>query len=1529
MSERELFLSALEIEDPTARAAHLQAACAGDTELLARVEALLASHESRSQFLNTPVMQQMSGDPANPSPTIVETGPDAAPHDYFDGTTEEQNVNCPETILQGEYDRSDEIPLGFLQFSTKEGSLGRLAHYEIEEVLGRGAFGIVLKAFDEKLHRVVAIKVLSPEMASTSPARKRFLREARSSAAIRHDNVVGIYAVEDEPIPYLVMEYVAGQTLQRRLDEHGPLDIKDVLRIGQQIANGLAAAHARDLIHRDIKPGNILLETSVNDHVKITDFGLARTADDASMTQSGMIAGTPMYMAPEQAQGQKLDQRADLFSFGSVLYQMLSGRPPFRAPTTMAVLKRVTEDTPRPIQEVIPEVPGWVCEIVAHLHAKDPDHRYASATEVSELLAQCLSDMEAGRTPQIPAPAKRQDESVAPARSWQTRPVLQRPLVKVAAAALVLLACLGITEATGVTKIAKTVIRLATGEGTLVIETDDPGLKVAIDGEEVTINGGGVEELTLRPGEYEVAATKDGQPVKQELVSITRDGRTVVRMSLEGARATARSPGVRTGDNWHDHWPDDAPAPAIAPFDAEQAQAHQEAWAEYLDVPVEYENSIGMKFRLIPPGEFLMGSTPEEIEDALEVAGEDQDWREWIQSEAPQHKVILTQPIYLGTTEVTQSQYVRLMENNRSEFSADGAGKDKVADMDTGNLPVEKVSWNDAAEFCTKLSQQEELKPFYYRAYETVTVLNGTGYRLPTEAEWEFACRAGTTTPVWSGDIDDDLRQVGWFGSNSDGRTHAVAELSANPFGLFDMHGNVYEWVQDGWDPAFYEEFAENVAVDPFRPILTDDQHVLRGGHWGFAPPYCRSSSRLSYSSTYRSNSFGFRVALVVDAVKQQLRDKPIDATTAETNSYSWPEDAPAPAIAPFDAEQARQHQQGWAEHLGVPVEFENSIGMRFRLIPPGEFLMGSSEAEIEKYTQGGFPGSEDPPHPVVLTQPFYLGVTEVTQQQYQDVMAVNPSHFCAEGEGADSVVGLDTFRHPVENVSYADCIDFCNDLGRREGIPPVYFRSGDTVTFLRSNGYRLPTEAQWEYACRAGTESTYWFGEDDSGVYRVKQHAWISSNSGKRSHAVAQLSANPFGLHEMLGNVWEICEDGLPIGFLSEHGDQPAVDPTSPRTTRLSKGGAWDWSVSPSMRYKASAFYATGFRVTLTVDAVKELLDTDTVTPLPPVEEEPLVPEDAPSIAVVPFDKTAAASLQQAWADYLGLPVAYTDGNGIEFVLIPPGRFTMGNTEDEIESYIATGGVISEAAGRSEAPRHEVILRKPFYLGKYEVTQQQYEAATGTNPSQFSPTGSFSEKVEGLDVGRFPVESISWAEAVAFCQTLTRMAQLRPHYFQADPYVTRISGNGYRLPTEAEWEFACRAGTESPFWCGDESAQLNQAGWNVDNSGGRTHAVGELRPNPFGLYDITGNLWELCFDGWYADGYPVTPDAPSIDPVVDGAATVARGGAFDYTPRGFRSGFRLPAQTAYYIGFRVVLSADGLRELIQSKEHESDPDAR
>ncbi len=284
--------------------------------------------------------------------------------------------------------------LDFLAPSDWPDSLGRLGPYEVKGLLGQGGMGVVLKAFDPALNRNVAIKVLSLHLAASGAARQRFLREARAAAAVVHEHVAAVHAVaEAAGLPYIVMEYVPGRSLQERLDSQGPLTLPEVLRIGMQAAAGLAAAHAQGLVHRDVKPANILLENGV-ERVRLTDFGLARAAAEAVLTQSGVVVGTPHYMAPEQARGEAVDHRADLFSLGSTLYAMCTGHPPFRAESAVAVLRRVCDDEPRQIREVNPEVPGWLAVLIGRLLAKEPARRFQTAAEVAELLGRCLAHVQ-------------------------------------------------------------------------------------------------------------------------------------------------------------------------------------------------------------------------------------------------------------------------------------------------------------------------------------------------------------------------------------------------------------------------------------------------------------------------------------------------------------------------------------------------------------------------------------------------------------------------------------------------------------------------------------------------------------------------------------------------------------------------------------------------------------------------------------------------------------------------------------------------------------------------------------------------------------------------------------------------------------------------------------------------------------------------------------------------------------------------------------------------------------------------------
>jgi hypothetical protein len=504
MNEESVFTEALAKGDPQERANFLDRACAGDPALRDSVDSLLAAYEGGS-FLEAPAVKR-SGN--------------------------ESKVQTPASSTQAEppIDTNESASLEFLTPSAKPDVLGRLGHYDILEVVGKGGMGIVLRGFDEQLHRVVAIKVMAAQLATNATARKRFAREAQAQAAVSHDHIVTIHAVEAEsPLPYLVMQYIAGMSLQERLDKTGALQLHEILRIGMQTAAGLAAAHSQGLVHRDIKPANILLENGV-ERVKVTDFGLARAATEASLTQSGVVAGTPQYMSPEQAEGKAIDQRTDLFSLGSVLYAMCTGRAPFRASGTMAVLKRVCEQTPTPIRETNAEIPDWLVAIIDKLHAKDPAERYQSATEVAELLGRHLAQVQhpsvVGQVSNLPQEPK-----------TDRKPALRRSHWAAAAAVLLcFVAGLSLTEATGVTNMRGTVIRIFAPDGTLVVESNDPGVKVTVEGDGgLVITGAGLEEIRLRPGNYKVQADRDGKPVilDRELVSIATGGREVVKVKLE------------------------------------------------------------------------------------------------------------------------------------------------------------------------------------------------------------------------------------------------------------------------------------------------------------------------------------------------------------------------------------------------------------------------------------------------------------------------------------------------------------------------------------------------------------------------------------------------------------------------------------------------------------------------------------------------------------------------------------------------------------------------------------------------------------------------------------------------------------------------------------------------------------------------------------------------------------------------------------------------------------------------------------
>jgi len=795
--------AAVEITSPDQRAAYLDEACGDDADLRGQVEKLLRAHFRAGSFLGRPVAGDRPTDVLG-ALTDTEELPDAAGPPLAD------------------------ISLDFLQPCDVPGRLGKLGPYEVIDVIGRGGMGVVLRAHDPKLNRVVAIKVLAPEFAANPTARKRFLREARAAAAVTHPHVVTIHAVEEaDNTPYLVMEYISGQSLQDKIERGGMLELEEILRIGLQIASGLAAAHDHGLVHRDIKTGNILLENGV-ERVKITDFGLARAVDDIGLTRTGEVAGTPEFMSPEQAQGLTVEHRSDLFSLGSVLYAMCTGRSPFRADSTLAVIRRVCDDVPRPIREVNPEIPEALVAMIDRLLAKEPDERFQTAEEVVDLLGRHLAHLQhptgtppsgpLGRTNPKKKPLPPAANRVRRRRWWRGR----RTLTAAGAGGLLLILL-----------------------GIWVVVRDKEGKEVA--------------RVRL----------PEGGSVTQE-----RDGRA----SLPGASANEAVPAASQSEPlspWN--LPPGSPSPAIAPLTPEQAKQHQEAWAKHLGVDVESENSIGMKFVLIPPGEFDMGSTEVDVAMLLSEANAKSATSQYIErvpSEAPEHRVRITKPFWLGRHEVTRGQFRRFADERDYETEAEKDGTGGWGTVDdqwvqdprlvwnadvipvlsrigpdaeqTEEHPVVNVTWNDAAAFCKWLSEKE-----------------GVTCHLPFEAQWEYACRAGTTTTWHCGDSETELEEHAWFSANAGGKTHPAGQLLPNAWGLHDMHGNVWEWCHDWLAEAYYGASPLEDPQGPPKGLF----RVYRGGSWRLSGAFnCRAAFRYWSSPNYRDINRGFRVAKEFDS---------------------------------------------------------------------------------------------------------------------------------------------------------------------------------------------------------------------------------------------------------------------------------------------------------------------------------------------------------------------------------------------------------------------------------------------------------------------------------------------------------------------------------------------------------------------------------------------------------------------------------------------------------------------------------------
>lgn len=817
--------------------------------------------------------------------------------------------------------------------------------YEVIRKLGEGGMGEVHLAKDHHLNnRLVAIKILPALRVASKRAMKQLRQEAAAMAELTHEHIVRFFHFgEHERMPFMVIQYIEGETLDDVLQEKKTFEPDELLELMMPIASALDYAHRKNIIHRDIKPSNIFIDETGKPF--LADFGIARIAKDTitQVTGNDTAAGTLQYMSPEQCRGEwNLTPASDIYSFATVLYECLSGGVPFR---TGPIRDLIINEPPPPL-----EIDHPLATIIMKGLSKERDQRPHRAARLCRVTSP--SDMSTARNTRtvcfpdscslgkifiMPGDGSDIQEftightggpiqvphdssvrlNIASGRRSQLHYLNQLDpevidelelvddfyededlpyvshltglkaltilgpritdsgllhLQPLAALRRLHLAVEDVTDS-GLLSLLRSLHHLSELHLDAPIKTDHllvslasinhlshyltslsihGGKNVSANGLRALSNLCNLHDLSL----FDVPLTDDAlreilssnvciericlgdvlltdESVKtlisrdrlqsviahgvfsEAAIQVLEDGRPDFVLHVSARKNTDAQPVIvsQTG-NVRD-------ADALAPT---SEYTHGE----------QFTNSIGMEFVLINPPEvapdgFRMGSPKGE---------KDRD------EDEHQHRVVLTSPYWLGVTQVTQSQYRALMGKNPSGFRTKVGGVLGFGghEFDLVDHPVETVSWNDALEFVERLSERD-----------------GQRYRLPSEAEWEFACRAGSTSRFYFGDADGRLRDYAWYHKSSGWRTHPVGKLKPNAWGLYDMHGNVWEWCKDVWHRSYNHAPTDDSARTGGGEI---QRRVLRGGSWDFDPRHCRSASRHRITPDVSHNNFGFRVCL-------------------------------------------------------------------------------------------------------------------------------------------------------------------------------------------------------------------------------------------------------------------------------------------------------------------------------------------------------------------------------------------------------------------------------------------------------------------------------------------------------------------------------------------------------------------------------------------------------------------------------------------------------------------------------------------
>ncbi|HQZ64608.1 MAG TPA: DUF1080 domain-containing protein, partial [Planctomycetaceae bacterium] len=1099
--------------------------------------------------------------------------------------------------------------------------------YQLLRPLGEGAMGSVFLAKDTTLDRQVALKVPKSEGTGNAEFMQRFTREAKAAAALKHPNICSVFDTgEYEGTAFITMDFIDGVPLSRFIGSSKLQSLESILRMLKTIAQAIEHAHSKGVIHRDLKPGNILVDEDFNPVV--TDFGLARrveSSDESRITQEGLLIGTPAYMAPEQVKGEqaKVGTASDIYSLGVIFFEMLTCRLPFEGKIS-ELLAKVLRDAPPIPSKIRIDLPEDVDDLCLKMMQKLPGHRYGSITDVIKaitLLQNKLKDVPAAPRPnaqqQSPfqiqkahielmlkkgqyAAAIQDLEKLAAEKSPGAKVVGEwaRKTLITARAESKALSPAGLAA---LLQTAEQMFQKSDYLGCIQLLEDVPALRRTEGMEDLVKKArkreADAEELLADIKDLEHRQQVDGlEPLVKRFLKL-KPGNSYGKRLLAALQSYSKTPASRRTYRYDKGRLQAMPEPSFV-----------KQWAVLGSLVFVLVFLLVYSYVI-----FYLKSGNQ----TLAVHVDD----EWLREQGGEVTLLVDGNSHTisakSATGEDLSVVVTLGEHTFSVKHGDTVVHDpRTFQIEKDGRRILQITATDmqlthssteppvGSETVAKDVPRSTMTPIVSDVGEWTSLFDGADVsRWSTLGPFTVRDRlliahGGRANAVSREEYSDFELEADWRvgpGSNSGiyyRERASTAVLAGNEFQI------------SGAQPENNKLIAVAGALYGVVPATEDAS--LPVGIWNTARIICRGTSvehwlngrqvaaydtksaewkrqiNESIISEDRT-SIGTRLkghillqGMTGEVAFQSIRIRELKATANSNTSPltamdpSASEALPPLAIAPFNAIQAAQHQQAWATAINQPVEIQDSIGIKLRLIPPGEFSMGSPDSEKDRMQ------TEGPVHRVRLTRPSYMGTTEVTQSQWCSVMGTRP------WEGDKYVITGD--RLPAADVDYNDAEKFCEALSQKE----------DFV-------YRLPTEAEWEYACRAGTSTMYANGIDAEQLASIGNVAdaaalamfpdwrWaIATSDGYAKAApVGQFLQNDFGLLDMQGNVAEFCHGMFDEAGYGAH-QGIVVDPqfnTGSDLCVLRGGSAYDsggWCRIAARNAKPRPFRAwtQGFRV-------------------------------------------------------------------------------------------------------------------------------------------------------------------------------------------------------------------------------------------------------------------------------------------------------------------------------------------------------------